>query len=43
VCALVCVDAVWGVGCGRQSLVVFVPAVGGRRHAQFVLTEKLEA
>lgn len=37
------VDAVRSVGRGRQGPVVFVPAVGGRGHAQFVLTEKIEA
>lgn len=41
--ALVGVDAVRGVCCGRQSPVVFVPAVDGRRHAEFVLTVELQA
>lgn len=41
--ALARVDAVRSVRCGRQSPVVFVPAVDGRRHAEFVLTVELQA
>lgn len=40
--ALVCVNAVRSISCGRQSLVVFVPAVGGWRHAELVLTEQFK-
>lgn len=39
--ALVRVDAVWSVCRGCQCPIVFVPAVGGWWHAEFVLTEKL--
>lgn len=42
-CSLVRVDAERGVYCDHQSPVVFVPAVGGRRHTQFVLTVELQA
>lgn len=42
-CSLVCVNAVRSVSRGGQSFVVFVPAVGGRRHAELVLTEQIEA
>lgn len=42
-CALVRINAVWCVCCGHQRPVVFVPAVGGRRDAEFVLTVKLQS
>lgn len=40
---LVRVDAVRSVCCGHQGPVVFVPAVGSRGDAEFVLTVELQA